>query len=202
MLFHRDNQCDLINMSLGGGPPSQAEQDAIRDAAQRGTLCICSAGNEKWSDRFSRCLSRMCCRFSPGLNWCGPPDDIFGIEPSARTAKLDSNISFLAAFSCFGPTLACIAPESASSRSVPDHLGAKDLYMEMDGTSMASPAACGTLAVILSKDTTYKALPRDISRTNAARTLLAHTATDRTRHYVRRARAHKGMKILASCGIW
>jgi subtilisin family serine protease len=42
----RDHQCDLINMSLGGGPPSGAEEDAIRDAAERGTLCICSAGND------------------------------------------------------------------------------------------------------------------------------------------------------------
>src|SRR5262249_3950054 len=42
----RDNHGDLINMSLGGGPPSEAEEDAIRDAAERGTLCICSAGNE------------------------------------------------------------------------------------------------------------------------------------------------------------
>ena len=42
----RDHQCDLINMSLGGGPRSGAEEDAIRDASQRGTLCICSAGNE------------------------------------------------------------------------------------------------------------------------------------------------------------
>jgi subtilisin family serine protease len=32
-------------MSLGGGPPSPAEEDAIRDAIERGTLCICSAGN-------------------------------------------------------------------------------------------------------------------------------------------------------------
>jgi hypothetical protein len=42
----RGQGCDLINMSLGGGPPTQAEEDAIRDALQRGTLCICSAGND------------------------------------------------------------------------------------------------------------------------------------------------------------
>ena len=42
----RDHQCDLINMSFGGELKSEAEEDAIRDAAERGTLCICSAGNE------------------------------------------------------------------------------------------------------------------------------------------------------------
>ena len=88
-------------------------------------------------------------------------------------AKLGQQHFFLAAFSCFGPTLACIAPGVGIISTVPDRLGTTDLYMEMDGTSMASPAACGTLAVILSKDPMYKTLPRDISRTNAARTLLA-----------------------------
>ena len=38
---------------------------------------------------------------------------------------------------------------------------------------MASPAACGSLAVILSQSDAYKTLPRDISRTNAARMALA-----------------------------
>lgn len=38
---------------------------------------------------------------------------------------------------------------------------------------MASPGACGALAVIVSQDAHYKSLPRDRSRTNAARTLLA-----------------------------
>ncbi len=42
----RDHACDLINMSVGGGEPTHAEQDAIRDAAERGTLCVCSAGND------------------------------------------------------------------------------------------------------------------------------------------------------------
>jgi len=43
----------------------------------------------------------------------------------------------------------------------------------MDGTSMASPAACAALAVILSKDATYKSMPRDSSRSRQAALLLA-----------------------------
>jgi subtilisin len=45
--------------------------------------------------------------------------------------------------------------------------------MEMDGTSMASPAACGALAVLLSQDSTYKALARDSSRSKRAALVLA-----------------------------
>jgi subtilisin len=42
----------------------------------------------------------------------------------------------------------------------------------MDGTSMASPAACGVLAGILSASAEYRGLPRDITRAQQARTLL------------------------------
>jgi subtilisin len=57
--------------------------------------------------------------------------------------------------------------------TVPDKGDQKGLYMEMDGTSMASPAACGALAVILGQSEAYKALPRDRTRSNAARMSLA-----------------------------
>lgn len=75
---------------------------------------------------------------------------------------------FLAAFSCFGPTLACAAPGVGIVSTVPDRDGVVGAYMEMDGTSMASPAACGVLAVVLSQDAAYKALPRDSSRSKRA----------------------------------
>ena len=84
---------------------------------------------------------------------------------------------FLAAFSSFaltpGTELACAGPGVGIVSTVPDHNGATDLYMEMDGTSMASPAVCGVLAVILGADASYMATPRDQSRTAAARNLLA-----------------------------
>jgi len=68
---------------------------------------------------------------------------------------------------------------------------------------MASPAACGTLAVILSRTRRTRHYQRDISRTNAARNT-ARTAlpTDRTRHYVSKGAGFiKGMKILASRAV-
>jgi subtilisin family serine protease len=41
----KDHQVDLINLSLGAPSPSNIERDAIRDALERGTLCVCAAAN-------------------------------------------------------------------------------------------------------------------------------------------------------------
>lgn len=168
----RDSGCDLINMSLGGGPSSQAEEDAIRDAAERGTLCICSAGNEAGPIDFPAAYPECAAVSAIGqIGWAPPGTFSFGNRPK-DPSKIGQQNLFLATFSCFGPTLACAAPGVGVVSSVPNRNGAADLYMEMDGTSMASPAACGALAVILSGDANYMSLPRDSSRSNAARSLL------------------------------
>jgi len=169
----RDHQCDLINMSLGGAPPSQAEEDAIRDAAERGTLCICSAGNDAGPINFPGAYPECAAVSAIGqIGWAPPGTFSFGNRPKDPQRLGQENL-FLATFSCFGSTLACAAPGVGIVSTVPAKSGLPAPYMEMDGTSMASPAACGALADVLAKDANYKSLPRDISRTNAARALLA-----------------------------
>ena len=169
----RDLGCDLINMSLGGGPPSQAEEDAIRDAAERGTLCICSAGNEAGPIDFPGAYPECVAVSAIGqIGWAPPGTFSFGNRPKDPSMIGQQNL-FLATFSCFGPTLACAAPGVGIVSTVPNRDDATDLYMEMDGTSMASPATCGALAAILSQDAQYQSLPRDVSRSNAARNVLA-----------------------------
>jgi len=169
----RDHQCDLINMSLGGGPRSSAEEDAIRDASQRGTLCICSAGNENGPIDFPGAYPE--CEAVSAIGKVGwAPTGTFSADNRPREAtKMGHDNLFLASFSCFGPTLACAGPGVGIVSTVPDRNGFVGAYMEMDGTSMASPAVCGTLAVILSQDAAYKALARDGSRSKRAALLLA-----------------------------
>ena len=169
----RDHECDLINMSLGGGPPSQAEEDAIRDAAERGTLCICSAGNEAGPIDYPAAYPECQAASAIGKVGWAPPGTFSADNRPREAALMGQNNLFLATFSCYGPTLACAAPGVGIVSTVPDRRGVRGAYMEMDGTSMASPAACGTLAVILSKDSAYKAMPRNSSRTKRAALLLA-----------------------------
>jgi subtilisin len=171
----RDHGCDLINMSLGGGPPSEAEEDAIRDALERGTLCMCSAGNENGPIEYPAAYSECKAVSAIGrIGWAPPGTFSADNRPHDATRMGHDNL-FLATFSCYGPQLACAAPGVGIVSTVPDRDGYTNAYMEMDGTSMASPAACAALAVILSQDAAYKALPRDISRsTRAAFDLAQH----------------------------
>jgi subtilisin family serine protease len=169
----RDHGCDLINMSLGGGPPSGAEEDAVRDAAERGTLCICSAGNENGPIDYPAAYTECEAVSAIGLVGWAPAGTFSAGNRPSEAAKMGQDNLFLAAFSCFGPKLACAAPGVGIVSTVPDKNGAQGAYMEMDGTSMASPAACGTLAVILSQDDVYTGLPRDGSRSKRAALALA-----------------------------
>jgi subtilisin len=172
----RDQQCDLINMSLGGAPPSPMEEDAIRDAVERGTLCVCSAGNEASSIEYPGAYQECAAVSAIGLLGWAPPGTFSSSNRPQDPSLMGSDNLFLAAFSCFagpGQTLACAGPGVGIISTVPDRAALTGRYMEMDGTSMASPAACGALAVILSNDANYKSLPRNGSRTNAAQNLLA-----------------------------
>ena len=172
----RDHNCDLINMSLGGGQPTQAEQDAIRDAAERGTLCVCSAGNAAGPIDYPAAYMDCAAVSAIGQSGWAPSGSFsWSIQPQDAD-KLGSDDLFLARTSCFaaaGQTLACTAPGVGIISTVPDKDGRSGQYMVMDGTSMASPVACGALAVILGRNKAYKALPRNQSRSDAARATLA-----------------------------
>jgi subtilisin len=169
----RDLQCDLINMSLGSPSPSGAEQDCIRDALERGTMCICSAGNDGGAVNYPAAYLESVSVSALGqVGWA--PDGTFSAGNRPRTPdRMGKDNLFLATFSSNGEGLDAAGPGVGIVSTVPDHAGASDLYMEMDGTSMASPAVCATLAAILSKDPHFAAHPRDRSRSQAARQLLA-----------------------------
>lgn len=169
----RDKGCDLINMSLGGGPPSEAEEDAIRDAAQRGTLCICSAGNDGGPINYPGAYPECAAVSAMGLLGWAPAGTFSASNRPKDGSKMGQDNFFLALFSSFGATLACAAPGVGIVSTVPTRPGFNRPYMEMDGTSMASPAACGALAVMLSKDAAYKTLPRDLSRSKRASLVLS-----------------------------
>ena len=75
--------------------------------------------------------------------------------------------------SSYSKGVACTAPGVGIISTVPDRPRRKGQYMEMSGTSMATPAAAGILALILSASPDYKKLARGPARAKLARKLLA-----------------------------
>ena len=161
-------------MSLGAASPSLIELDAIQDAVQRGTLCICAAGNDSGAVGFPAAFPEVV-----AVSADRPEEHGAQRARSRRRAlptdpaKHGSRNLFLAEFSNFGSQVDCAAPGVGIISTVPcSGLTWYSLYAVMDGTSMASPAACGALAALLADSPVYLALTGS-ARAEFARAILA-----------------------------
>jgi subtilisin len=173
-----DRAADLINLSLGAANPSEIERDAIVDALERGTLCICAAANSGGPVEFPAAFEESVAVSALGLSGWGPPGSLSSTRLPQQRDRFGAESLYLANFSCFGPEIDCAGPGVGIIASVPERFGLAAPYAAMDGTSMASPAACAMLAARLGASPEYLALPRDITRANQARALLRQACRD------------------------
>lgn len=174
----RERHADLINLSLGAPRGSEIERDAIADALERGTLCVCAAGNSNGPVGYPAAFDEAIAVSALGLDGWGAPGSLSAIRHPERRERYGSRGLFLANFSCFGPEIDCAAPGVGIVATVPQRQGLDAPYGAMDGTSMASPVACAALAVALSGSPDYLALPRDLTRSAQARAVLGAICGD------------------------
>jgi subtilisin len=170
-VLSRDHRVDLVNMSLGADQGSEIERDAIRDALQRGTLCVCAAGNSGGSVGFPAAFDESVAVSASGLADTAPPGTISASRVPTDPNRIGTANRFLASFSSFGPEVDCAAPGVGIIATVPERFGLARPYGVMDGTSMASPVACGTLAALLADSPSYQALTGS-ARAEEARRIL------------------------------
>ncbi len=168
----RTHGVDLINLSLGATVPSEVVHDALIDAAERGTLCICAAGNDAGPVNYPAAFPEAVAVSAVGLAGWGPPGSLSASRLPLEPTLFGRDDLYAANFTSHGPQVLCGAPGVGIIATVPDRHGAVGLYAAMDGTSMASPAACGALAAVLSRNAGYQAMPRDLGRSQAARGIL------------------------------
>lgn len=168
----RGQEVDLINLSLGSTRRSLIVEDAVADAAERGTLCVCAAGNDAKAINYPAALPEAVAVTTVGLAGWGPPGTLSGSRLPSDPALFGLHNLYAASFTSHGPEADATAPGVGIIATVPNHFGGEPLHAAMDGTSMASPVVCAALAVVLSRTPAYRALPRDVSRSNAARSLL------------------------------
>ncbi|MCZ6862213.1 MAG: S8 family serine peptidase [Alphaproteobacteria bacterium] len=104
-LLSNDHSVHLINMSLGASQGSQIERDAIVDALERGTLCICAAANSASEVEFPAAFPETVAVSALGKLGMVPTDS-FPAIPSDPDLFGDNQI-YAANFTCFGRQIIC-----------------------------------------------------------------------------------------------
>lgn len=168
----RHEKVDLINLSLGSDLGSDIARDAIVDALERGTLCICAAGNTGGDVMYPGAFPETVAVTALGRIGWGPSGSVPSMRAPKDRSRFGDDDLFLDLFSCHGNGVSSSAPGVGIVSTVPERLGMKHPYAAMGGTSMAAAVVCGTLAVLLSGSAEYLALPRHRERAEMARTIL------------------------------
>jgi len=152
--------CDLLNLSLGGGPHDVLTDEAVKDARAHGVLCVIAAGNDgggvAWPGRhpLAMCVSAL------GVRGRWPRDATQTEEVERPFGRLfGADPCFVARFSNRGPEIDLAAPGLGIISTLPP-----DMLGVMDGTSMACPVATGALARRLAKRADILAHARDPER--------------------------------------
>lgn len=174
----KTHQVDLINMSVGADQGSEIARDAIIDALERGTLCICAAGNSAGPVEYPAAFAETVAVAAIGLEGWGPEGTLTAGRYPQETEKYGNDNFYLSNFSCFGDTIDCCAPGVGIIATVPERHGLTEPSGVMDGTSMASPVVCGALAAILAADQAYLSMPRNVARSEQARAILRARCRD------------------------
>lgn len=164
MQWAADNGADVVNMSLGGGdtPDIDPIEQAVNDlTAQYGMLFVVAAGNSGF--------------FGDGT--VESPGSADAALTVAATTKQDE----LAEFSSRGPRIGdgAVKPDIAApgveitaARSSTGFLGEPgQLYMTLDGTSMATPHVAGSAALLKQEHPAWKAAQLKATLTAAAKPL-------------------------------
>lgn len=163
--------CDLINLSLGGGPPDDAIRSAIADARSAGVVAIIAAGNDDRSPvSFPAADARAVAVSALGRKGTFPA----GTEPSGDVAAPfgTDKKNFVAAFTNVGPEIDLIGPGVGVISTVPGG------HAIMSGTSMACPAVAGMAARLLAADAAVLAMPRDQARSDEIAKLVLQAASN------------------------
>lgn len=167
--------CDLINLSIGGGPADGAIRDAVDQAWAMGSVCVAASGNDgrgqvDYPARYPRTLAVS----AIGLEGSWP-------EGAAQVAhvgrhrgmQIGGKTVFFATFSNRGSKVALTSPGVGIVSTI-----FNDRWGVMDGTSMATPVATGVLARRLAATPAVRDLPRDARRSEAILALARAHAQD------------------------
>lgn len=131
-----DRGADVVSMSLGGGSPSQAMQEAVAYAHAHGVVVVAATGNT-----------------NSAVFYPAAYPEVIAV---GATDVLDARASY----SNKGPEIDVVAPGGTSANGIISAV--IDGYGVKHGTSMATPHVAGVAALMLSEDST--ATPAEITQ--------------------------------------
>jgi len=172
----RQDQCDVINMSLGlqldGGPlgaSDEALRAAIEDAHEGGVLSVAAAGNDDRGPVNFPAADALCLAVSAmGRKGTFPPDTTESADVAAPYGR--DNKNFIASFSNIGPEVDLTAPGVGILSTVPGG------HAPLSGTSMSTPVVTGFAARLLASRPDLRAMARDAARATALAQALGSAA--------------------------
>jgi len=168
--------CDLINMSLGNGPPDEVTHSAMAHARASGTLVFAANGNDSHkpvsfpaADSLALAVSALGRKgtYPTGTTEVGDESKPFGTDKG----------NFIAAFSNVGPETDLTAPGVGIISTFPSTSPDKE-YAVLDGTSMACPAATAAAARLLANQSALIAKPRNQERSDVMAAAVLQAAQD------------------------
>ena len=167
-----ENGIDVVNMSLGGGEPSQIVEERLVKAKAMGIACIVAAGNSAGPVQFPASTPHVLAVTAIGKSGEFPSDSFHATQLLPGFEGHDGY--FPAKFSCFGPEIDVCAPGVAIVSSLPpDDFGA------WDGTSMAAPHVTGLAALVLAHHPDFRGAfqARDARRVERLFQIIKESAT-------------------------
>jgi subtilisin family serine protease len=166
--------CDIVNLSLGGGPYDEIVRDAITDARNQGMLVVIAAGNDhRQAVNYPAAYPGATAVSAMGREgtFAGTLEQGDVVRPPTSTAD---SLEFIAEFSNIGPQIAVTGLGVGVLSTLPnDHFG------PLSGTSMAAPVVAGAAASLLSQDSVVYGMPRDRARSDALEKLLQSSCVKR-----------------------
>ena len=167
--------CDIVNLSLGGGPYDEVVEEAIRDAREQGMLAVIAAGNDgrgvvsyPAAYQYATPVSAM---GRESTYPAGSVDEGSVLRPPSSTADAKE---FIAGFSNIGLQVFATGPGVGVLSTLPHNA-----FGPMSGTSMAAPVIAGAAACLLSRDPAVFGMTRDRKRGDAIEALLAKACAPR-----------------------